>query len=78
MIQSTNILIGGDSTFIDETFVAVSKHCYLMHNRRACIYTGDADLNITKIEDIYNNIWMNVGTVQISHHGHLSSLMKAF
>lgn len=54
------------------------KYCNLMYDRVACIYTGDADLNITKIEDIYNNLWMNVGTVQISHHGAFKSFNESF
>ena len=34
-----------------------------------CIYTGDGDLNITKLRDTFKNYWENVGTIQIPHHG---------
>lgn len=51
---------------------------YYCGDNVACIYTGDADLNITKIEDIYRDLWMNVGTVQISHHGSFKSFNESF
>nr|WP_320058207.1 MBL fold metallo-hydrolase [uncultured Bacteroides sp.] len=41
--------------------------------RVACIYTGDGDLNVTNIRDVYRKLWANVGTIQIPHHGSLSS-----
>jgi len=41
--------------------------------RAACIYTGDADLNITNIREVYERFWDNVGTIQIPHHGDLKS-----
>jgi beta-lactamase superfamily II metal-dependent hydrolase len=48
--------------------------CYNLKNKRvACIYTGDSDLNINKIKSIYLSLWKNVGTIQIPHHGSLTS-----
>jgi len=35
----------------------------------ACIYTGDANLNLAKIETWYKRWWTNVGTIQVPHHG---------
>lgn len=34
-----------------------------------CIYTGDSDLNKVNLGLIYSNFVLNVGTVQIPHHG---------
>lgn len=41
--------------------------------RVSCIYTGDTDLNVVKIKDIFRNFWKSVGTIQIPHHGDLKS-----
>lgn len=55
------------------------SHCYpFLHNRClnnkiACIYTGDTDLNIVKIESIFKPLWNNVGTIQVPHHGDIKS-----
>lgn len=42
-------------------------------HRVACLYTGDGDLNAVKVKDIYRNYWDLIGTIQIPHHGSLSS-----
>lgn len=42
-------------------------------NRAGCIFTGDADLNKTKIDNIYGDYWDKVGTIQIPHHGDYNS-----
>jgi len=44
----------------------------------ACIYTGDGNLNVVKIDKIYQAYWKHVGTVQIPHHGALSSFCNDF
>lgn len=41
--------------------------------RVACLYTGDGDLNKVKVKAIYSNYWDFIGTIQIPHHGSLSS-----
>jgi len=42
----------------------------------SCIYTGDTDLNVVKIKQIYQPYWDNVGTIQIPHHGDRHSFNK--
>lgn len=42
-------------------------------HRVACLYTGDGDLNEVKVKVIYSNYWDLIGTIQIPHHGSLSS-----
>lgn len=49
------------------------RHLIGSDNRMACVFTGDADLNITHIKDIYEGLWEYVGTIQISHHGDLKT-----
>jgi ribonuclease BN (tRNA processing enzyme) len=39
--------------------------------RVGCIYSGDADFNITNIHIIFDNFFEKVGTIQIPHHGDL-------
>ncbi|MFR9542834.1 MAG: hypothetical protein SNH79_07575 [Rikenellaceae bacterium] len=44
----------------------------LIHHKNTevgCVYTGDSDLNITKISTIFGNYWRYIGTIQIPHHG---------
>jgi hypothetical protein len=36
---------------------------------RGCIYTGDGNLNLVDLDDVYSKFIYNVGTVQIPHHG---------
>ena len=38
-----------------------------------CIYTGDSDLHVSKISEIYSRYWNYVGTIQIPHHGSIYS-----
>ena len=42
----------------------------------ACIYTGDADLKITRIDSIFKNFWINIGSIQIPHHGSKNGFNK--
>jgi beta-lactamase superfamily II metal-dependent hydrolase len=49
------------------------NHYYLKDQRVACIYTGDADLNVSDIRTIFIDFWYNVGTIQIPHHGAITS-----
>jgi hypothetical protein len=54
---------------------------YINHgysNEIGCIYCGDGNLNITKIENIFNKQWQFVGTIQIPHHGALSNFNNSF
>ena len=48
-------------------------HYLFDDNRVACVFTGDADLNISPIQTIYAGLWQYVGTIQIPHHGDLKS-----
>jgi beta-lactamase superfamily II metal-dependent hydrolase len=38
-----------------------------------CIYTGDCDLNVANIKEIFNTFWEQVSTIQIPHHGDIKS-----
>lgn len=38
-------------------------------NAPGCVYTGDTDLNTLDVHDVFKNVWKNVGTLQIPHHG---------
>lgn len=42
-------------------------------DRVSCIYTGDTDLNVVKIESIFGKYWDNVGLIQVPHHGDTKS-----
>lgn len=44
-----------------------------LDHRVACVYTGDADFNFVKVSNIFKDVWGNVGTIQIPHHGSLKS-----
>lgn len=46
-----------------------------MRFRRAgCLYTGDSDCDIDEWKGgIYSDVWQNIGTVQLPHHGSLKS-----
>lgn len=44
-----------------------------VNDRVACVYTGDADLINTNIKDKFKKYWDTVGTIQIPHHGDISS-----
>ncbi|GHV62419.1 hypothetical protein AGMMS49587_09230 [Spirochaetia bacterium] len=59
--------------YIFSTDIKIKKGCCIYYTSYnclpACVYTGDSDLNITKISKIFNKYWKNVGTIQIPHHG---------
>jgi len=42
-----------------------------------CIYTGDSNLNKIDIKTIFKFYWSSVGTIQIPHHGDLTSFNKS-
>lgn len=42
-----------------------------------CIYTGDSDLNVVNIKQIFKDQWEYVGTIQIPHHGDIKSYNSA-
>ena len=42
-------------------------------HRVGCIFTGDSNLNVTLLQDVYHSHWEHVGTIQIPHHGDLKS-----
>lgn len=44
--------------------------------RIGCIYTGDTDLNIVKISNVYSKYWQFVGIIQIPHHGAIKNFEK--
>ncbi len=54
------------------------QDCYWRHEEKgiSCIYTGDTDLNIVDIKQIYKPYWDSVGTIQIPHHGDKHSFNK--
>jgi len=54
------------------------QDCYWRHEEKgvSCIYTGDTDLNVVKIKQIYQPYWDSVGTIQIPHHGDKNSFEK--
>jgi hypothetical protein len=41
--------------------------------RIACVYCGDSDLKVTRIQHVYGKHWQHVGVVQIPHHGDQNS-----
>lgn len=43
--------------------------CYNNYNKAACIYTGDTNLNKVFIKSKFKQLWDNVGTIQVPHHG---------
>ena len=43
-----------------------SQHCIY---KVGCIYTGDCDLNKINLGIVYSDLGLNVGTIQIPHHG---------
>ncbi|MCK9154964.1 MAG: hypothetical protein M0P12_02505 [Paludibacteraceae bacterium] len=60
-------------------FISFSCNCHCKcqnlfnQERVACVYTGDADLNKTKISSIFGGYWNQVGTIQIPHHGDIKA-----
>lgn len=42
--------------------------------RVGCLYTGDSDCDIYEWKSrLYSDVWQNIGTVQLPHHGSLKS-----
>lgn len=41
--------------------------------RVACLYTGDSDFDMAIYKRDFGELWDNVGTIQLPHHGSLSS-----
>lgn len=58
----------------DEWMRRVRRKDYMY--KVSCIYTGDTNLNVVKIKHIFKYYWNTVGTIQIPHHGDLSSFDK--
>jgi len=54
------------------------RNYFLDNCRVACIYTGDANLKKEKVEKIYADLWENVGTIQVPHHGSCGSFNGSF
>ncbi len=52
-----------------------SRYCY---SRVSCIYTGDANLNLIDLSQVFQKYWHYVGTVQIPHHGDVKSFNTNF
>lgn len=48
----------------------------LNRSRVGCIYTGDANLNVVDLQEIFSNYWDSVGVIQIPHHGDYKSFNK--
>lgn len=48
-------------------------HRFLLSERVACIYTGDSDLDIRNYRNEFQDLWNNVGTIQLPHHGSYAS-----
>lgn len=46
---------------------------YYNSHRVACLYTGDGDLNKVDVRTIYRKYWDLIGTIQIPHHGSLTT-----
>lgn len=55
---------------------AISSCCRF--HEAGCVYAGDSDFNKVNISHVFSLYWNNVGTVQIPHHGALSSFDSAF
>ena len=44
------------------------------YRRAGCLYTGDSDCDIDGWKSsIYSDVWQNIGTIQLPHHGSLKS-----
>lgn len=41
-----------------------------------CIYSGDADINLTRLELLFHDYLEQVGTIQIPHHGSINNFNK--
>lgn len=46
----------------------------MRYRRAGCLYTGDSDCDIDGWKSgLYSNVWQNIGTIQLPHHGSLKS-----
>ncbi len=93
-INQNSLLVysGPDST--DDTFRMDSFHPYdcslfsknsffssfvdLISDRVACLYTGDSDLDMFFYKNHLNELWDNVGTIQLPHHGSHNSFKISY
>jgi hypothetical protein len=58
---------------IDEFYSKLMCYNLMLPKRPACLYTGDGDLNVVDVQSVYKDYWHFIGTIQIPHHGSLSS-----
>lgn len=49
-----------------------------VRKKSACLYTGDADFNVSDVQSMYRPVWVNIGTIQIPHHGSSLSFNDKF
>ena len=50
------------------------KRPFLRRYRAGCLYTGDSNCDINEWKGrLYPNVWGNIGTMQLPHHGSLGS-----
>ena len=49
------------------------SHSFGISKKVGCLYTGDGKLNFVDEEEIYKKYWNLIGTIQIPHHGSLTS-----
>ncbi len=80
--QNSMLLYSGPLTKINQlkkvSYCNPLRYCRsslyrLAYDKVGCIYTGDTDLKIVNIVNIFNFCWDNVGTIQIPHHGDIKS-----
>jgi len=46
----------------------------IRYRRPGCLYTGDSDCDIDGWKNgVYSDVWQNIGTIQLPHHGSLKS-----
>ena len=87
--ENSMFLYSGPTTYKKKIYYTYlyqpNKHyCYfcflpfydIKRDRVACLYTGDGNLNIVDIKKKYKKYWDLIGTIQIPHHGSLSSFKK--
>lgn len=53
-------------------YLNMFKH--MRYRRAGCLYTGDCDCDIDGWKSgLYSDVWQNIGTIQLPHHGSLES-----
>lgn len=46
----------------------------MRYRRAGCLYTGDCNCDIDSWKsELYSDVWHNIGTIQLPHHGNLKS-----